>query len=124
MALPRSGDEVGVSVVQIDDENLLRNSVDYRRPAELTAIGESNTPGVIVINRDGDICEPDAATNVLRPTSTKLVIQGSTDAQEQARQQRSRLIECLASAPQYFVGKDVFRRWHQNGLLVMMRCSM
>jgi hypothetical protein len=56
MALPRSGDEVGVSVVQIDDENLLRDSVDYRRPAELTAIGESSTPGVIVINRDGDIC--------------------------------------------------------------------
>ena len=34
--------------------------------------------GVIVVNRDGNICEPDGDDNILLPTSTKLVIQPVT----------------------------------------------
>eukprot|EP01043_Picozoa_sp_COSAG02_P013033 COSAG02_NODE_514_length_20825_cov_5.990495_19_plen_263_part_00 len=59
-ALPRPGDgQMGTSVIRIDDLGLENQQLTRTPVVSLTAIGKGPTPGVIILNQHGQICEPD-----------------------------------------------------------------
>jgi hypothetical protein len=112
-ALPHPGDEEYEktrTVIRLDDlglhdDDALRNPV-----ASLEELGKTPTPGFVVINGDGQVCEPDGPDQYLHPTSTKAVFVGS-DEPAALQGRRQRLIDYLTYVPTYFVGQHVWRRW-------------
>ena len=117
-ALPRPGDgQMGISVVRIDDAGLENQELTRSPVVSLTAIGKAPTPNVIVINKHGQICEPDGENMFLSPTSVQLqpVEAAAESGDKRTISNRDREVQYLSYAPQFFIGRTVFKRWSGDG---------
>eukprot|EP01043_Picozoa_sp_COSAG02_P061599 COSAG02_NODE_8309_length_2622_cov_99.290527_6_plen_111_part_00 len=107
---------MGVSVVRIDDKGLENQQLTRAPVVSLTAIGKAPTPGVIVLNQHGQICEPDGENMFLSPTSVHMMpVENAENAQRRNISNRDREVQYLEYAPQFFVGRKAYKRWRGDG---------
>ena len=73
---PQAGDAAEnemQTVIRLDDLDY-ESEVMIRAPiTSITAVGDTATPGVVVVDRNNVVYEPDGEDNFLRPTTTRMV---------------------------------------------------
>jgi len=108
------------AVVRLDDLDY-ESEVMIRAPIRsLTVTGDAMTPGVVIIDRNNVVYEPDGDQNFLRPTTTKMVAQecdpvthiNIDSSSEEARTERLR--QMLLYMPQHFIGKVVYQYFEEH----------